>query len=83
MLFYLEHAIQDASLTQAGERRTVSQRMLYVELDAAGHTRHLNYAPYLDYRPLAEAEPPVETILDLLARAELMSQDDSFGCKLG
>ncbi len=67
MLFYLEHAIQDASLTRSGERRTVSQRMLYVELDAAGNTRHLQYAPYLDYRPLAEAEPQVEA---LLARPE-------------
>ena len=26
--------------------------MLYVELDEDGNTRHLNYAPYLDYRPL-------------------------------
>ena len=36
VLFYLEHAIQDASLTRAGERRVVSKRMLYVELDADG-----------------------------------------------
>ena len=34
VLFYLEHAIQDASLTRTGERRVVSKRMLYVELDA-------------------------------------------------
>ena len=53
VLFYLEHAIQDASLTRSGERRVVSRRMLYVELDAAGNARHLHYAPYLDYRPLA------------------------------
>ena len=52
VLFYLEHSVQDASLTRAGERRIVSKRMLYVEVDAAGHTRHLHYAPYLDYRPL-------------------------------
>jgi SNF2 family DNA or RNA helicase len=64
VLFYLEHAIQDASLTRAGERRVVSKRMLYVELDAAGTTRHVNYAPYLDYRPLAKDEPGVDTILD-------------------
>ena len=36
VLFYLEHAIQDASLTRSGERRVVSKRMLYVELDADG-----------------------------------------------
>jgi hypothetical protein len=63
VLFYLEHAIQDASLTRSGERRVVSKRMLYVELEANGQTRHLHYAPYLDYRPLAEGEPDVETLL--------------------
>ncbi len=64
VMFYLEHAIQDASLTRSGERRVVSRRMLYVELDAAGVTRHVNYAPYLDYRPLAKDEPGVEAILE-------------------
>ncbi|MCA9861099.1 MAG: hypothetical protein KC438_15335, partial [Thermomicrobiales bacterium] len=64
VLFYLEHALQDASMTRSGERRVVSKRMLYVELDADGNTRHLNYAPYLDYRPLTEDEPGVEAFLD-------------------
>ena len=64
VLFYIEHTIQDASLTRSGERRVVSRRMLYVELDADGTTRHMHYAPYLDYRPLAEGEPGVEAILD-------------------
>lgn len=63
VIFYLEHAIQDASLTRSGERRVVSKRMLYVELDAAGTTHHVHYAPYLDYRPLAQGEPDVEAIL--------------------
>ena len=57
VLFYLEHAIQDANLTRSGDRRVVSKRMLYVEIDADGTTRHVHYAPYLDYRPLAEDEP--------------------------
>jgi superfamily II DNA or RNA helicase len=64
VLFYLEHAIQDASITRSGERRTVSKRMLYVELDGSGGARHLHYAPYLDYRPLQEGEPSVQAILD-------------------
>jgi SNF2 family DNA or RNA helicase len=64
VLFYLEHSIQDASLTRQGERRIVSKRMLYVELDADGVMRHVQYAPYLDYRPLAERDPGVEVILD-------------------
>ena len=63
VLFYLEHGIQDASLTRTGERRVVSKRMLYVELDADGTARHLHYAPYLDYRPLKDDEPDVEAIL--------------------
>ena len=56
----LEHAIQD------GER-TLSRRMLYVEIDAQGACRHLHHAPYLDYRPLNEAEP---------AAAELLAHPD-------
>ena len=64
VLFYLEHAIQDASRTRAGDRRMVSKQMLYVEIDDAGNARHLHYAPYLDYRPLAQDEPSVEAILE-------------------
>jgi len=63
VLFYLEQSIQDASLTPRGERRVISTRMLYVELDAMGTARHLHYAPYLDYRPLEEGEPTVDEIL--------------------
>jgi len=63
VVFYLEHAIQDASVTRSGERRVISKRMLYVELDSAGNARHLHYAPYLDYRPLRPAEPGVDAIL--------------------
>jgi hypothetical protein len=67
VLFTLEHAIQDASLLPSGERRTISRRMLYVEMDASGSIRPLHHAPYLDYRPLAEGEPSVG---DFLARPE-------------
>ncbi|MBL6956532.1 MAG: DUF3883 domain-containing protein [Chlorobium phaeobacteroides] len=63
VLFYLEHAIQDASLTRDGNRRIVSKRMLYVELDEAGEARHVHYAPYLDFRPLAPGEPDVEALM--------------------
>lgn len=63
MLFYLEHAIQDASTTKAGTRRVVSKRMLYVEIDGTGKARHVAYAPYLDYRPLTDQEADLEKIL--------------------
>jgi SNF2 family DNA or RNA helicase len=63
VLFYLEHAIQDAGVTRSGDRRIISKRMLYVELDAQGHARHLHYAPYLDYRPIEPGEPEADDIL--------------------
>src|SRR5208282_5796273 len=46
VIFYLEHAVQDASLLKSGDRRTISKQMLYVELDTTGNARHLHYAPY-------------------------------------
>lgn len=67
VLFILEHAIQDAGITKSGERRVVSKRLLFVEIDANGDARHINYAPYLDYRPVAEGEPSAEAIM---ARSE-------------
>jgi SNF2 family DNA or RNA helicase len=67
VMFYLEHAIQDASTTRLGERRVVSKRVLYVEIDRSGAAIHMHYAPYLDYRPLAKDEPTIDA---LLARPE-------------
>ena len=64
VLFYLEHAVQDASLTRSGDRRVISKRMLYVETDEHGTTGHLHYAPYLDYRPLSDSDPTVDMILE-------------------
>jgi SNF2 family DNA or RNA helicase len=63
VMFFLEHSIQDASLTRGGERRVISKQMLYVEIDAEGGARHIHYAPYLDYRPLKDSEPAAEAIL--------------------
>jgi hypothetical protein len=64
VVFYLEHAIQDGSVTRVGERRVVSKRMLYVELDSTGQARHLHYAPYLDFRPLEANEPGIAVIME-------------------
>lgn len=63
VLFYLEHTVADQSVTRSGDRRVVSKRMLYVEIDADSELRHLHYAPYLDYRPLEADERSVEEIL--------------------
>jgi SNF2 family DNA or RNA helicase len=67
VLFYLEHAVQDASVLKNGDRRTISKQMVYVDLDATGQALHIHYAPYLDYRPLSADEPGVDA---LLARPE-------------
>ncbi|PWC91931.1 helicase-related protein [Azospirillum sp. TSO5] len=63
VLFTMESALQDGALTRSGDRRLISKRLLYVEIDEAGQARHINYAPYLDFRPLKADEPGVEAIL--------------------
>jgi SNF2 family DNA or RNA helicase len=64
VLFYMEHGVQDASRTRSGERRVISKKMLYVEVDPQGNTLNQEYAPYLDYRPLLDREPSIDQILD-------------------
>jgi hypothetical protein len=55
-LIYLEHSIQDARTDRSGNRRIVSKRLQFVEVDEQHETRTAGSAPYLDYRPLTEAE---------------------------
>lgn len=56
VLFYLEHSIQDAHTVADGNRRIVSRRMQFIEINRLGVARSAGAAPYLDYRPLTEAE---------------------------
>jgi SNF2 family DNA or RNA helicase len=55
-LVYLEHAIQNARELADGQRQVVSKRLDFVELTQDWEPRLAGYAPYLDYRPLAEGE---------------------------
>ncbi len=55
-LLYLEHGIQDARTDRSGNRRIVSKRMQFVEIEADGQTTNAGPAPYLDYRPMTNAE---------------------------
>ena len=74
-LLYLEHSIQDARIDRNGNRRVVSRRMQFVELDGQGMARPAGYAPYLDYRPLDEAERDLlAPILDGLRRDDSVEQ---------
>ncbi len=56
VLVYLEHSIQDARTDKSGNRRIVSKQVQFVEVRASGEVCGAGYAPYLDYRPLDEAE---------------------------
>ncbi|QBS38323.1 DUF3883 domain-containing protein [Thermaerobacter sp. FW80] len=68
-LFYLEHAIRDGRVDGEGRVRVVSRRLQFVEIDAEGRARNAGYAPYLDYRPVAEEEKAL-LALELEARLE-------------
>ncbi|KYC37163.1 RNA helicase [Scytonema hofmannii PCC 7110] len=64
-LVYLEHSIQDARTDVTGNRRVVSRRMQYVEIDPTGQARNAGYAPYLNYQALPEEmQPLLEPILE-------------------
>lgn len=58
-LFYLEHTIQDARTEEDGHGRAASRQVHFVEMNRDGTASRAGYAPYLDYRPLAEAERAV------------------------
>ena len=64
VIFYLEHAIQDAQTIADKTHRDISRQMLYVQIDSDGNKNHLHYAPYLDYRALSSEEPDVGSILN-------------------
>jgi superfamily II DNA or RNA helicase len=55
-LVYVEHAIQNGRELQDGQRQVVSKRLQFVELTQDWEPRLAGYAPYLDYRPLADEE---------------------------
>jgi len=63
-LYFVRHAIQDASKTKGGDRRTISERLQFIELDAQGNAHKAGYAPYLDYQPLP-AELKEKVLADL------------------
>lgn len=75
-LLYLEHSIQDARTDRNGNRRVVSKRLQFVEVDERGNTRNAGPAPYLDYRPpTAEEAEAIKTQVTLeWMRTNLESQ---------
>ena len=63
VLFTLEHAIRDGGGPSGGEGRTISRRMLHLEICESGEAKPSPHAPYLDYRPLAGDEPALDAVL--------------------
>ena len=56
LLFYIEDSVQDGLLLKDGNRRIISKRVHFVELDEGGNAVGAGYAPYLDYRAAEENE---------------------------
>jgi SNF2 family DNA or RNA helicase len=56
VLVYLQHAIQDGRLDSGGNRRVVSKRFEFVEVDRDGAAQSAGWAPFLDLRPATAEE---------------------------
>jgi superfamily II DNA or RNA helicase len=56
VLVYLQHAVVDGRTDSAGNRRVVSKRFEFVDVDPEGKARHAGWAPYLDLRPATGEE---------------------------
>ena len=64
VLFYLANSIRNGQTNPDGSNRVISKQMLYIEIDANLATKHLGYAPYLDYRPLGDSDPGIDELLE-------------------
>ena len=63
-LIYLEHSIQDARTDGSGNRRVVSRRVQFAEVNESEEVCNAGFAPYLDYRSPSEAEIQLLSDLD-------------------
>ena len=55
VLIALEHSVSDGRL-ENGQRKVVSRRFQFVEVDVSGEIADPGNEPYLNYRPLSEVE---------------------------
>lgn len=56
LLFYIEDAVQDGTLTPDGSNRIISKHLHFVEAKEDGSLIDAGYAPYLDYSSPTEEE---------------------------
>src|SRR5258708_21809461 len=81
VLVYLQHAVVDGRADPAGNRRTVSKRFQFVEVDPQGHTRAAGLAPYLDFRPAIPDE--MARLIHLLDQSWLRANLDDAAIRHG
>ncbi len=63
VLINLEHAVHDARPAMDGAERTISMHMIYLDFGPEGVRGCVQFAPYLDFRPLQPHEPSPGEIL--------------------
>lgn len=83
ILCALEHSIEDGTVTAAGNRRVVSRQLQFVEVDGEQVARAAGYAPYLDYRPLTEAEGAIIAPLRDLPWVRAQIEERAVGYAVG
>ncbi len=65
VLLYLEHSLTDSRQDANGNPRTISKRLLFVEIPRDGQPVIAGYAPYLDYEhPTDEQRKAIAPLLD-------------------
>ena len=71
-LFYLEDSLQDARTDRDGNRRVISRRMHFVEIDSDKKISGAGYAPYHNYDPIT---PEVKGIVLPVLEESWLSED--------
>jgi SNF2 family DNA or RNA helicase len=72
-LFYLEQAVQDGRIQKNGQQQMIFQQLQFVEIGAEGIPQNAGPAPYLDYRPMLEAEQAA--VLPVIESTDWLNQD--------
>ena len=72
LLFCLEHGLQDGRKTRTGQQQLISNRLQFLEISRSGDVNPAGSAPYLDYRPLKEAE---QSLVAPLLQESWLAQD--------
>ena len=72
--FAVRTAVTDGRKTRSGSRRTISERLAFIELDANGRVANAGPAPHLDCRPIRDEE---RALLGNRLNADWLGGDDA------